>query len=350
VPRPALAAKLSAPNPCTGCHAAKSAAWAEEEIRKRHPAPASATPTWGQAFLLAREEKAGAAAALSAVFGDTHLSTIVRASALHALTAYPSAELATLLRTAASDADPLMRRTAADVAASLPPAERPAVVWPLLKDPARSARIAAAQALLELPPGNLGAGERTTLASAVAEYVAALEHNADRAEALADLAELARRDGRSDEAERLLTAAIRKDPSFAAAHLNLADLYRERGDEQRALTTLRTALEQVDERPAVRHALGLALVRQKRSQEALVELRAAHEAAPLDARFGYVYAVALFDSGSAERALEVLEALRRRRPDDAQVLRALVDYSRRSNRNEQAEKYARELGALTERR
>jgi hypothetical protein len=46
----------------------------------------------------------------------------------------------------------------------------------------------------------------------------------------------------------------------------------------------------------------------------------------------------------------VLEALRRRRLDDAQVLQALVEYSRRSNQNEQAEKYARELGALTARR
>ncbi|HEX6272998.1 MAG TPA: hypothetical protein VFZ53_08160, partial [Polyangiaceae bacterium] len=61
-------------------------------------------------------------------------------------------------------------------------------------------------------------------------------------------------------------------------------------------------------------------------------------------------AVALFDSGRTARALEVLDALHRRYPGDAQILGTLVDYARRSNRAEEADRYARELEAQAERR
>ena len=209
-------------------------------------------------------------------------------------------------------------------------------------------RIDAAGALLDAPASSTSASSAAQLKRALAEYVAAREYNADHAEALVDLAELALRAGKHSEAEGLLRTAIRKEPSFSAAYLNLADLYRERGDEARARETLSAGLEKAGDRPMLEHSLGLALVRAKRPKEALERFRAAYEADPNRTRLGYVYAVALFDTGNPARAVEVLEKILERRPADTTILRALVDYSQKLGRSDAAERHARTLRTLTD--
>jgi Tfp pilus assembly protein PilF len=347
VPRPAHSEKLGAPDVCTGCHAGKSAAWADAEIAKRRTGTA-APDARGDAFWLAWNGQPGAGRALFELIGKAELAPVVRATALAALANYPSRELPGAIRSATADPDPLVRRAAAEVARSLPPQERWPLIGRLLADPARTVRVDAAGALLDAPASSAAPETVAQLKRALAEYVAAREYNADHAEALVDLAELALRSGDHAEAERLLRTAMRKEPSFSAAHLNLADLFRERGDEEKARETLMAGLASAEDRPMLEHALGLALIREKRPKEALERLRAAYDAAPDRPRFGYVYAVALFDTGTQARALEVLEKMHERRPGDAQVLSALADYARRLGRAEAAAEYARKLRALTE--
>lgn len=343
VPRPALAQKLGAPDACTGCHRDKDAAWADGEIAKRRSGAAPAEWPPGDALWQARQGQPGAAAQLSALVRARDAPPIIRATALAESAAFPSPQLAALLREQARDASPLVRRAAAGAADSLEPRERLEVALPLLTDVARSVRIEAASSLLSAPLDGLDAGQRRALASALAEYKAVRDSNVDRAEALVDLAQLAQLAGDAQQAERLLKTALRKDPSFTAAHLNLADLYRERGKENLARETLLAALPLAAERPPVEHALGLALIRSGERAPGIARLRAAYEAAPADGRFGYVYAIALFDSGSQEAALSVLRQLLQRRPGDPQILSILVDYLRRLGRAEEARGYAAAL-------
>lgn len=347
VPRPGLSAKLGAPDVCTGCHAGKKADWADAEIAKRRPGTLAPHP-FGEALFLARSGQPGATKALLDLIRAPAIPPIVRATALDELANTSSRELPGILGVAARDPDALVRRTAAVASRSLPPAERWPLVGPLLGDAIRSVRIDAAGALLDAPVNSTNANSAAPLKRALAEYVAAREYSADHAEGLVDLAELALRAGNHTEAEGLLRAAIRKEPSFSAAHLNLADFYRERGDEVRARETLTAGLERASDRPMLEHALGLALVRSKQPKEALERFRAAYEADPSRTRLGYVYAVALFDTGKQARAVEVLEKMLARRPADTMILSALVEYSQKLGRSDAAERHARTLRTLTD--
>ena len=74
-------------------------------------------------------------------------------------------------------------------------------------------------------------------------------------------------------------------------------------------------------------ALGLALIRQKKYADALGELRQAAEFAPNDAHNAYVYAVALNSPGHRDEALKLLANALEKRPDDPELLTALVQMS-----------------------
>lgn len=346
VPHPRLSGQFGAPDVCLGCHKTWEPLWAESAILKnRWSSPAPAAPN--EALWLARQGQPGAAQALLQLMRTAGAPAIQRASALAELANDPPPELARAIAAAVTDGDPLLRRTAAVAAHSIPPAERLALLRPLLDDPVRTVRVDVAEALLDAPSEGLSQAVLAKLRRVLAEYVASLEYGADHAEGLVRLAELARRSGDPANAERLLQTAIRKEPSFSAAHLNLADLYRERGEETRTREILKTGLATASDRAMLEHALGLALIRAKQPQSALTHLRAAYEAAPDRPRLGYVYAIALFDTGDPVRALQVLTKLHELRPGDRQVLTSLVDYSYRSNRADKAKVYEQKLAALS---
>lgn len=346
VPNPVFSAKIGAPDVCTGCHTTREPLWAESAIMKnRGSSPAPAAPS--EALWLARQGQPGATQALLQLTLNAAAPAIVRASALAELANDPPPELSRAIAAAVSDGDPLLRRTAAVAAHSIPPAERLALLRPLLDDPVRTVRVDVAGALLDAPSAGQSLAVLAKLRRVLAEYVASREYSADHAEGLVDLADLARRAGDPASAERLLQTAIRKEPSFSAAHLNLADLYREGGDEARAREILNTGLATASDRALLEHALGLALIRAKQLKSALEHLRAAYDAAPDQPRFGYIYAIALFDTGDPVRALQVLTKLHDRRPGDRQVLGSLIEYSYRSNRSDKAKAYEQKLAELS---
>jgi len=346
IPRPVFSAKVGSPEVCTGCHTTKTASWAEGAIVERRQ-PGRAPAAASEALWLARQGQPGATAALLELTLSAEAPAIVRASALAELANHPSSELPRAIAAGVSDADPLLRRTAATAAHSIPPGDRLALLRPLLDDPVRSVRVDVAGALLDAPSPQQNAAVFAKLRRALAEYVASREYNADHAEALVDLADLARRSGEQSNVEQLLRTAIRKEPSFSAAHLNLADFYREQGDEGRAREVLNNGLATAADRAMLEHALGLALIRAQQPKPALEHLRTAYELSLDRPRFGYVYAIALFDTGESARALEVLTNLHQLRPGDRQVLTSLVEYSYRTNRTEQAKAYEKKLAAIT---
>ena len=212
----------------------------------------------------------------------------------------------------------------------------------MLGDPVRTVRIEAARALAGPNETALSAEQRARFDSALAEYIAVQEYNADRPEGRALLANLYAVRGNDQQAVAQYRGAIALDPSYVQAYANLADFYRSRGVDDVAEATLKEGLAKVPGAAPLHHALGLVHVRQKRA-DAIKELAEAARLDPANARFAYVYAIALDSAGRQQQSLQVLADTARRHPYDRDTLTALVQYSARGGDIAAAQGYLKRL-------
>jgi tetratricopeptide (TPR) repeat protein len=346
LPRPALADRIGASDPCTGCHADRNPKWAERHIAK-HFETRTAHP-FAEVLHAARGQRSDGEPGLVELIAAGSAPDIVRATALLELRNLGSPALPALLMRAAHDRSSLVRRTVAVAARDLSPEQRVEVVRPMLRDEARTVRIEAVAALLGTNARGWSARDRTALKHATAEYIEARSFNSDRGEGLVDLAHVAMLAGDYKHAEENLREALDVDPTFTAAYVNLADLYRSQQRDEEAEAILRQGLGTAADRAAIEFALGLTLVRLQRHSEAMGHLRRAYELRPEVIRFGYVYAVAQFDRGQREAALRTLGKLYERYPANRDVLRLLTGYNREMGRAKAAQRYAAELQQLGE--
>ena len=111
--------------------------------------------------------------------GDTLSPTLVRATALSLLGRYEGPDVTAAFRRALLDEEPLIRRTAVAEAPIADEAERVARLAPLLADPFRAVRLEAASALAGTPPALLKPYQQEALATALADYVKAMEYSLD---------------------------------------------------------------------------------------------------------------------------------------------------------------------------
>lgn len=325
IPRPDLTEQFGVPNVCTGCHQDQRPAWATAKLREWYGRLRTDRASWTSAFAAARNSQPDARDLLLRVANDAALPSIVRATALHELPAPPDRYSSAALIAALAESDPLLRWTAATALADAAPGSTTAL-RPLLHDPVRAVRMAAARGLVQSPTDGWPAADVTAREAGLAEYVAAQQLNADRPEARMNLGNLRRDQGRVAEAAAEFRAALRLHPKFLAAFVNLADLQREAGQEGDCERTLREGLQVAPGNADLLHALGLCLVRQQHLGQAVPVLGEAALAAPLQPRFAYVHAIALEATGRLGDAIAALDAARTRLPDDRDLLELQVEY------------------------
>jgi predicted CXXCH cytochrome family protein len=345
VPRPDLSVALGTPNACTGCHRDRAPQWAADRL-KAWGGTRPGTPHFAHALDAARRGRPDAAPALIAVATDRTQPGIARATALSHFAEFPAAAMAPVIESALADPDPLVRLGAIRGVEAVPPDRRGQLVAPLLRDPVRSVRLAAAQLLAAVPRASLADAQRADFDRAVAELVKSELVNAERPESHLNLANLYARLGRPADAESELRTALWLDPSFVPALVNLADLMRGQGRDTDGERFLEQALRAAPDHAEALHALALLRVRQNRLAEALDLLRRAARARPDSPRLAYVYAVALHDTGRATDAITVLEGAHRQRPADRDVLAALASYLAEQGDVKRALQYAEKLAAL----
>jgi Flp pilus assembly protein TadD len=242
-----------------------------------------------------------------------------------------------------SDTDPLVRTAAVDALQPFAPEQRLPVIAPLLADPVRAVRIAAARLLAAAPTQLLTPQQRTDLAKASAEYIDAQMASADRPEAHVTLGAFYADRSQMDAAEAAYRTALRLDPSFVPAMVNLADLYRAQQRDADGEPLLRQALAIEPKNAVVHHALGLFLLRARRLDQAILELQEAAQLVPNNARYAYVYAIALHTAGQSAEALRVLRFDHQMHPSDVDVLIALVTISRDTGDLAAAKDYVEQL-------
>jgi len=250
-----------------------------------------------------------------------------------------------VIERAVRDADPLVRRTAAERLETLEAAQRWRVGSALLSDPIRTVRLAAVVSLASVPAG-VRPPDDGAFDAAAAEFRASQRLNADRAEAWFNLGNFEMRLGRPEEAERCFKEAIKRDRSFLPAYVNLADVMRATGRDADGERSLRDALALEPQNPLVHHSLGLLLVRLGRFDDAMDRLATASQLETDGARYALVYSVALHDSGRAEAAIQTLGQAHVRSPFDRELLRLLIVYNAELGHRASALAWAHTLGEL----
>jgi len=346
IPRPDLSVALGVPNVCIGCHADKTAQWADEAVRKWTGHRLDGFQKFAATLAAAERGDARAAGNLAVLSGDISQPAIARATAAEALLRFPSQATLDALQRGLKDADPLVRRASVTAAAGLPLERRVPLVAPLLDDPVRTVRIEAASSLASAGEKALDPAQRASFDRAAAEFEAVQRYNADRPEAHVALGSFFAQRGRHADADKAYRKALEMDPDYVPAYVNLADLYRAQGRDADAEATLREGLKQVPGSAPLEHAYGLSLARLKRMPEALAALARAAKLAPDDARFAYVYAVALNSSGDARAALAEIDRALVIHPDDRELLNAGAAFARDAGDNEAMGRYVKRLAAL----
>ena len=321
IPRPDLSVQLGTPNACTGCHDNKSAQWATDAVTRWYGTP-KRPPHYGEVFAAARRGAPEAPAALAKLAADVAMPPIVRASALELLRGQPAGIDERVAATREADAE--LRATAAASLEDVPASLRVPTLAPLLKDPVRAVRIAAARSLAPLPHGQFDTATRQAFESALAEYVAAQQVALDMPGPNLNLGALYAATGRDAEAEAAYRAALKIDPDFTPARANLAQFYAERSRLPEAERVLRDGLQREPGIGELQYSLGLLMAEQQRLPEAADTLDKAARLLPQRARIHYNLGLARQQLGQPKPAEAALRRARELAPTDPAIIYALA--------------------------
>jgi len=321
IPRPDLSVSLGTPNACNQCHADQSAQWAADAVTTWYGTP-KRPPHYGEVFAAARRGQRDVAPQLAALAADAAQPAIVRATALELLAGQPAGLDARVGAT--RDADAEVRAAAAASLEDADPSLRVPTLAPLLQDPVRAVRIAAARSLAALPHAQFDAPTRRAFDTALAEYVAAQQVALDMPGPNLNLGVLYARTGRDAEAEAAYRAALKIDPDFTPARANLTQFYAERGQLPQAEQVLREGLQRQPGIGELQYSLGLLLAEQQRLPEAADALDKAAKLLPQRARAHYNLGLARQQLGQAKPAEAALRKARELDPADPAVAYALA--------------------------
>jgi tetratricopeptide (TPR) repeat protein len=213
-------------------------------------------------------------------------------------------------------------------------AQRVPALTPLLKDPVRAVRIAAARSLASLPADQFDAPTRAAFDTALAEYIAAQSVALDMPGNQLNLAVVHGLTGRDDLAEAHYLKALAIDPGFTPSRAHLPQSSSARSRHADAERVLREGLQRLPQLGELQYSLGLLLAEEQRLPEAVQALAKAAQLLPQRARVQYNYGLALQRLGQAKPAEAALLQAQRIDPADPAVPYALaVLYAQAGQRN-----------------
>ncbi len=338
VPRPDLTVELGTPNACGDCHADEGAEWARDQVARWNPQGRHTEPHFARVIDAGRRRlDTESAKDLLALALDPAKPGIVRATAVEMLAPVVTPQIAGTALPLLQDRDPWVRSAATGLFHSAPAAARTRHVGPLLDDPTRVVRIAAAQRVLDVSTEALPDADRVIVDAALDEYRSSLAAHTDFPEVQLNLARVAEQLGKRQTARRSLRSALTLDPKLAEAWMRLAQLDIGAGHFSAALDTLRQAIDEVPRSGALFQWLGRVEAQQgnltgaaRAFEQALPNLTDGHEA-----RLEYVSL--LTELGRHDEALTALGDLdEQHRMEPRALYLAAVNHSRSGHAREAA--------------
>ena len=326
VPRPDLTLELGVPNACSqsGCHDDQSVEWSVEAYTEWYGK--ARKPHFGTILAAARAGEPGAKDGLISLVENPLYPTIVRATALSALQAYPDEQALQVMRRALGDVEALLRHTAVEGIAVATPEGLVELLAPLLFDPVRAVRITTASRLGGVGREYFEAWQRDALDKELAEYVSAMRASLDFAAPGMNLGNLYQSQGDAETAEHYYRAAIEVDDLFFPAKMNLAILLSQQSRNSEAEQLLRDVLEGYPEQYDAAYSLALLLIGLNQVDEGLLYLARAAAGMPQRSRVQYNYGLLLAQVSRDDEAEVALRSAFKLEPQSFEYLYALIEF------------------------
>jgi len=326
VPRPDLTQQLGVPNACgqSGCHDDQTVEWSVDAFTQWYGA--TRRPHFGTVLAAARSGDSNAVGGLIALADDPLYPAIVRATALHALQAFPGPQTAGVVQRALADDEPLLRVTAVEVVAADGPEQMVELLVPLLFDPVRVIRLRTAARLNAVGREYFTHDQRQALTKELDDFIETMKASLDFAASGLTLGNLYEEQRDATQAERFYRTALEVDDLFFPAKANLAILLSQQGRFDESEQLLREVLEAYPDQYDSAYSLALLLVGEGRSDEALPYLARAAGGLPQRARVHYNYGLLLAQLNNPQEAESALITARDLEPQNIDYLFALVDF------------------------
>jgi predicted CXXCH cytochrome family protein len=314
IPDPKLTKEFGVPNACNKCHTDKDADWAIEASRKFYgDKPDRHSRTRAITVANARRGDPAARPQLIKLLATEEIPAW-QATTAHLLERWVmDPEVTQALLEQLTHKSPLVREAAVRSLGHQVRTNNTSVraaLQPLLEDPLRSVRIAAAWALVDTLDLSTRAGK---------ELVHMLDINADQPTGRMQLAQFAALRGDNAGAIRQMRKAIQWDPNSPPFHHDLAILLSTSGDSQGAVTSLKEASRLDPENPEYSYKLALALSETGTSSEVISLLERTVKLDPRYARAWYNLGLARNGMGQPQEAIIALRQGEVADPNDSAI-------------------------------
>lgn len=329
-PDPLLTKEIGTPNACNRCHTGQDTDWAlkasEDWYGEKLGGPARA-----RALLVARARQGDPSARQDLIdLLKTEPTVAWQATACHLLERWvmdPDATQALIAQL--SNKSPLVREAAARSLNTQALANNEVVraaIKPLLDDPARSVRVAAAWALVQTLDLSSKAGK---------ELVHSLDLSSDQPLGRMQLSQFAFQRGDTPTAIRQIEKAIAMDPLSPVFHHDLAIIHSISGNTDEAIKAMEEAARLAPDEPAYLYLLALAWSEKGELLKAIPYFERCLELDPGYARAWYNLGLLRSSLNQPKEAIEALLRGESADPNDADIPYALATiYARLGKRNE----------------
>jgi len=322
VPRPDLSVEYGVPNACISCHRDSTDLWARDWIVEWYGP--ERIKNYADVLCLGSTRTEEAVPELVKLINDTTQPAVARATAVWYL-GFIDTELSTrTIFNTVSDPAPQVRYVVAEVMQSFPPDIRYQYLAPLLKDPFRSVRVMALDALTDVPMTRFNQEFRDAYLKVLPEYKAMLDMRADFTGGQALIARYNERQGRPEAAEKALKKALSFDTLFNVGRINLAHLYHNQGKNQEAIDLFKLVIKMEPQYGPGYYSLGLLYAETGDMKEAVQYLDKSLEINPDNIRAYYNLGLAYQQSGAYQKAEEAFKKGLDIKDKDADITYALV--------------------------
>ena len=265
VPRPDLSARYATPNACNACHTQQPASWAAQAVERWYGKQRK--PHFAETLIQAAQNNPQSLPAIKKLLQDAQTPDIVRAAAVYYLGNLHTDEALPLLKKELKAADPQTRYRAVVALADQQQAPPLELLLPLLTDPVKAVRMAAANALLTYY-GVTDCQQFHGFEQAHQEYKTFVLSQADFPLGAATAGDYFVKVNDPQRAISFYERALKKDKTLNYLRLNLATLYNGQAQNNQAEKVLKEAIAYEPRNAEAYYFLALLYSEQKRYQEA----------------------------------------------------------------------------------